>query len=203
MKLSSSLTLTLLIITSGLTQATPQLTSEQIEIQNLIEQIYSYDPATFENGVFDRQLRPYTRKYLPNKQAKYDPTEQCKLLKTMFIEAMLPVKSSKKECDPMFSRFPNLGAEDLSPATRDSLAFTEKFSIGSPIVQGIRAKVAVFTKGARSLYFLTKTDQGWRVSNEMIHWKWPDLDDGTHNCYYRFVLPPSPEEKKEIFPHCR
>lgn len=179
------------------------MTPEQIEVKTLIEKIYSYDPTTFEYGKFDRQLRPYTRKYLPNKQAKYHPDEQCKLLKTMFESAMLPVTPPKKECDISFSRFPNVYDEDMSPATRESLAFTEKFTIGVPVVQGNRAKIAVFTKGARNLYFLTKADQGWRVSNAMIHSEWPDLDDRAHNCMFKFSLPPSPEEKKEVLPHCR
>lgn len=180
---------------------------EQIEVINFGEEIYSYDPATFENWEFDSRLRPYTRKYLPNKQAKFLPAEHCKLLKTLCVDAMLKASLPGKGCyfpvDSFHIRFPNLGDEDLSPATRESFSFAEKFAIGSPDIQGGRAKVAVFTKKARSLYFLTKTQQGWRVSNAMIHWVWPDLDDGTQHCFYKFVLPPSPEEKKEILPHCR
>lgn len=197
----------LIFIVSGTAQAAPPMPPEQFEVKNLIEKIYSYDPDTFEYGEFDRQLRPYTRKYPPNKQAKYHPIEQCKLLKTMFVDAMLPVTPPKNDCyfppDTTHYRFPNVSDEDMSPATRETSAFTEKFTIAPPAVQGDHAKVAVFTKKARSLYFLTKTDKGWRVSNAMIHWVWPDLDDGMHNCYYKFVLPPSPEEKKEILPYCR
>lgn len=73
------------------------LTSEETEVKKLAEIMYSYDPTTFEYGDFDLQLRPYTRKYPPTETAKYNPAERCKLLKTMFIEAMLPIPSNKKD----------------------------------------------------------------------------------------------------------
>lgn len=186
-------------------QAT-QLTPEELEVKAFAEAMYSYDPATFENGEFDSQLRPYTKNYPPNKSAKYRPAEHCNLLKTMFTESMLPVDPKGKTCylpDRWISRFPNIAEEDLAPEGRAPGPFKERFTLSHPAVKGEKAKIAVFTKEARNLLFLTKTNQGWKVSNAMVHWVWPDLDDGTHHCFFKFVLPPSPDEKLEILPHCR
>ena len=84
-----------------------------------------------------------------------------------------------------------------------------------PWYPGTRAKVEVFPAGnkkisnppnfdlGRNLYFLTKTENGWRITNVMIHTKWPDLDDGTHNCYFSLAKPANEEEKKEFPKHCR
>lgn len=186
-------------------QAAP-LTPEEFEVKKFAETMYSYDPATFENGEFDSQIRPYTKKYPPNKSAKYRPVEHCNLLKTLFVEAMLPANPKVRTCympDGWISRFPNITEENLSPEGRAPGPFMEKYTFSKPVVHENKAKIAVFTKEARHLLFLTKTDHGWRVSNAMVHSTWPDLDDGAHNCMYRFVLPPSPEEKQEILPHCR
>ena len=87
--------------------------------------------------------------------------------------------------------------------------------IKPPVVSGNRAKVEVFLAGnktisnppsfqlGRNLYFLTKSENGWRVTNVMTHTVWPDLDDGTHNCYFALAKPANDEEKKEFPKHCR
>ncbi len=87
--------------------------------------------------------------------------------------------------------------------------------IKPPVVSGNRAKVEVFPAGnkkisnppnfdlGRNLYFLTKTENGWRITNLMIHTKWPDLDDGVHHCYFSFAKTPNDDEAKEIPKHCR
>ena len=111
------------------------------------------------------------------------------------------------------SRYPYLGAEDISSVTR--VEDIPAPYVATPVVSGNRAKVEVFPAGnnkisnppsfdlGRNLYFLNKSENGWRVTNVMIHTKWPDLDDGTHNCYFSLAKPANDEEKKEFPKHCR
>ena len=110
-------------------------------------------------------------------------------------------------------RYPFLSDDNRSSVTR--YEDIPAPYIKPPVVSGNRAKVEVFPAGnktisnppsfdlGRNLYFLTKFENGWRVTNVMIHTKWPDLDDGTHNCYFSLAKPANDEEKKEFPKHCR
>lgn len=168
-------------------------TMAQLEIKVLIKKLYSYDPDYFEMGNID---------------GKFQPNRQCDLFREFFEERMIVKKDNGVGCelgrDLMgFLRFPTASSEDLSSTRRGELP---KEKIDTPVVIGESAKVSVVIDvvgEGRSLYFLRRTDRGWRISNAMIHEKWPDLDDKVNNCYYRFALSPSEEERKEILPHCR
>lgn len=192
------------------------LTREQEEVMQFMEKMYSYDPDTFELGRFyENNGGAFFRNKAPTKRGKYQPPKQCALLSDYFESTIIEKKEIRTGlvgCEAP-NRYPYLGAEDMSSATR--YQDIPAPYIKPPVVSGNRAKVEVFPAGnkkisnppnfdlGRNLYFLTKTENGWRVSNVMIHTKWPDLDDGTHHCYFSFAKPPNEEEKKEIPKHCR
>ncbi|NMG00905.1 hypothetical protein GPA27_26360 [Aromatoleum toluolicum] len=184
-------------------------TIDQNEVKNFVEKIYSYDPDTFSLGRFsEKEGSPFLLNRTSKSRGKFDPTRHCDFLRTFFEESAISKRNNRSgttECDADY-RYPNLDAENLSSATR--YISIPKPKINTPEVNGSWAKVSVLTEGeeislGRSLYFMRKTEVGWRITNVMIHTKWPDVDDGTHNCYYSFARKPSAEESKEIPLHCR
>lgn len=184
-------------------------TIDQNEVKNFVEKIYSYDPDTFSLGRFsEKDGSPFLLNLTSKSRGKLDPTRHCDFLRTFFEESAISKRNNRSgttECDADY-RYPNLDAENLSSATR--YISIPKPKINTPEVNGSWAKVSVLTEGeeislGRSLYFMRKIEVGWRITNVMIHTKWPDVDDGTHNCYYSFARKPSAEESKEIPLHCR
>jgi len=205
----------LALLMAGMAWPADMLTPEQKEVKQFIEKMYSYDPDTFEFGEFSKKDgSPFLRNRVPNKVGKYQPSKKCALLSEFFESAIIEkkeIRSGLVGCDAP-NRYTYL-AEDISSAIR--LEDIPAPYIKPPVVSGNRAKVEVFPAGnkkisnppsfdlGRNLYFLTKTENSWRISNVMIHTKWPDLDDGTHHCYFSFAAPPNEEERKEIPKHCR
>jgi len=206
----------LVLLTAGMAWSADTLTPEQKEVKQFIEKMYSYDPDTFEFGEFSKtDGSPFARNRVPNKSGKYQPQKKCELHNEFFNPLVVrkrEIKPGLLGCDAP-SRYPYLGAEDMPSDIRVD-AIPSPY-IKPPVVSGNRAKVEVFPAGnkkisnppnfdlGRNLYFLTKSENGWRVTNVMIHTKWPDLDDGTHHCYFSFAKVPNEEEAKEIPKHCR
>ena len=192
------------------------LTLEQIEVKQFIEKMYSYDPMTFEGGEFSKKDgTPFFRNRVQNNASKYQPPRQCALLNEFFDPALVSkrdIRPGLVECTAP-DRYPFLSDDNRSSVTR--YEDIPAPYIKPPVVSGNHAKIEVFPAGnkkisnppsfdlGRNLYFLTKTENGWRVTNVMIHTKWPDLDDGTHNCYFSLAKPANDEEKKEFPKHCR
>lgn len=205
----------LALLVSGMAWSADALTPEQKEVKQFIEKMYSYDPDTFELGRFyENDGEPFLRNKVSRKRGKYQPPKQCALLNEFFDSALVSkrdIRPGLVECTAP-NRYTYL-AEDISSAIR--LENIPAPFIKPPVVSGNRAKVEVFPAGnktisnppsfdlGRNLYFLTKTENGWRVTNVMIHTKWPDLDDGTHNCYFSLARPANDEERKEFPKHCR
>lgn len=205
----------LALLITGVAWSADALTPEQNEVKQLIEKMYSYDPDTFELGRFyENEGGGFLRNKAPSKRGKYLPPKQCALLNEFFDPALVSkrdIKPGVVECTAP-NRYTYL-AEDISSAIR--LEDIPTPYIKPPVVTGTRAKVEVFPAGnkkisnppnfdlGRNLYFLTKTENGWRITNVMIHTKWPDLDDGTHHCYFSFAKAPNDDEAKEIPKHCR
>lgn len=213
----------LMLLMAGMAWSADTLTPEQKEVKHFIEKMYSYDPETFEYGNFLKKTgAPLLRNQVPSgfSAIKYLPEKMCSFLGEYFDEGILEKKKRKSgvnycaaDSGLVHIRYPYLGDEDLSSATRGSDIPSPY--ITPPVVSGSRAKVEVFPAGnkkisnppnfdlGRNLYFLTKSETGWHVTNVMIHTKWPDLDDGTHHCYFSFAKAPNDEEAKEIPKHCR
>lgn len=139
-------------------------------------------------------------------QKKYQPKLLCDFYKNFLVESLI-VQPDKdyRGCESQIVRYPTAHGQDLSSATR--VSDPPKPNIGSPIVQGDKAKVSVFTGGddyfakGRTLYFLVKTPTGWRISNELVHEKWPEVEED--RCIGTFVVKATPEERMELMPHCR
>lgn len=171
--------------------------NEQMQVKQLIKKMYSYDPSAFEFGEF---------------KGKYNPNLHCQLLNE-YLEPKLirktRITSSADKCivgDIKVlhnMRYPAIGE---SIEADDIPSRTDKAVIQTPVVIGDVAKVAVLTppnQHARTLYFLNKIDGQWKITNALLHWVWPDLDDGAHNCYFEFLRTPSVDEKRETLAHCR
>jgi hypothetical protein len=203
---------------AGVAWAADALTPEQKEVMQFVEKMYSYDPDTFEFGYFLKKTgAPFLRNKVPSNYSaiKFSPEKKCLFLSSFFVDEAFQKKKGKSERDDCDApdRYPFLSDDNRSSVTR--FEDIPAPYIKPPVVSGNRAKVEVFPAGnkkisnppnfdlGRNLYFLTKTDNGWRVSNVLIHTKWPDLDDGTHHCYFSFSKAPNDEEKKEIPKHCR
>lgn len=204
------------LVTANLTWAADTLTSEQIEAKQFIEEMYSYDPMTFEGGEYSKKDEsPFARNGAPDFGGKYHPQKQCDLLNSFFESSLIHTRTIRpglNECNAP-DRYPFLSDENRSSVTRyDDIPAPY---IKPPVISRGIAIVEVFPAGnrkisnppnfdlGRNLYFLTKSDNRWRITNVMIHTKWPDLDDGTHNCYFSFAKPPNKEEAREIPQHCR
>lgn len=204
------------LVAANLAWAADTLTREQIEVNQFIEKLYSYDPMTFEGGEFStKDGSPFNRNRAPDQGGRYHPQKQCELLNSFFEDALVQkriIRPGLNGCEAP-DRYPFLSDENRSSVTR--YEDIPAPYIKPPVVSRDAARVEVFPAGnrkisnppnfdlGRSLYFLTKTDSGWRITNVMIHTKWPDLDDGTHNCYFSFAKPPNAEEAREIPKHCR
>lgn len=194
------------------------LTPEQKEVRQFVEKMYSYDPMTFEAGYFLKKTgAALVRNEVPSAYSaiKFLPAKMCPLLKQFFDDELFQKKNGNSgaiDCEAP-NRYPFLDDENRSSVTR--YEDIPAPYIKPPVVSGNRARVEVFPAGnikisnppnfdlGRNLYFVTKTDNGWRITNVMIHTKWPDLDDGMHHCYFSFAKPPNDEEAKEIPKHCR
>lgn len=206
----------LALLMTGMAWSADTLTPEQKEVKQFIEKMYSYDPDTFEFGEFSKNDGgPFFRNRVPNKTGKYQPPKKCALLSEYFESAIIEKKEIRSDlvgCEAP-DRYPFLSDDNRSSVTR--YEDVPAPYIKPPVISGNRAKVEVFPAGnktisnppnfdlGRNLYFLTKTENGWRVTNVMIHTKWPDLDDGVHHCYFRFAKAPNEDESKEIPKHCR
>lgn len=204
------------LLVVSITCSADALKPEEKEVKQFVEKMYSYDPMTFEGGEFSKKDgSPFNRNRAADNGGKYQSPKQCALLSEFFDNSIIQkrtIRSGLMGCDAP-NRYPFLGAEDISSITRvDDIPAPY---IKPPVVSGNRARVEVFPAGnikisnppnfdlGRNLYFVTKTDNGWRITNVMIHTKWPDLDDGMHHCYFSFAKPPNDEEAKEIPKHCR
>lgn len=192
------------------------LTPEQIEVRQFIEKMYSYDPITFEGGEFSQKDgSPFDRNRAPDHGGKYDPQRKCDLVKNFFEDSLVQkriIRPGLIGCDAP-DRYPFLSDENRSSETRYEEIPAPY--IMPPVLSRDSARIEVFPAGnrkisnppnfdlGRTLYFLTRTGGRWRITNVMIHTKWPDLDDGTHNCYFNFAKPPNEEEAREIPKHCR
>lgn len=206
----------LALLLTGIAYSAETLTPEQKEVIQFVERMYSYDPDTFQYGEFSKKNgMPFLRNRVAENAGKYDPAKKCLLLSEFFDNSIIEkkiIRPGLMACEgPRI--YPFLHDIDLSSSSRsDDIPAPY---IKPPVVFGSRVNVEVFPAGnkkisnppnfdlGRNLYFLTKSENGWRITNVMIHAKWPDLDDGTHHCYFSFAKPPNEEEKREIPKHCR
>lgn len=199
----------LVLLAAGAPFAAEKLTPEQQEVKQFIAKMYSYDPDSFRYGRFSKKDgSPFLLNRVSENRGKYDPTKHCALIREFFDESIIDKRTIRPtliQCDADY-RYPNLYDEDASSATRSIDIPPPKIEF--LIVSVSSAKVSVLTEGdgispGRSLYFLKKTDNGWRVSNVMTQSRLPKPTDERDECYYAFAKKPSIEEFKEVAAPCR
>ena len=160
-------------------------THEQREAKALIQNMYSHSAKKFDLGEFD---------------GKIDAAKQCTLVEEYFLKTLITHPKMSKRClvGDVYIRYPGLADEDFQyhsdPAT------DAKPKIGEPVVEGDKASVAVTSKFGRTVYFLTKTDEGLRIENALYYVYWPTDDE---SCASNFLVKPNAWQKKAEQPICR
>lgn len=164
-----------LVLVFGYATGAP-LSAEQKSVQMFIKGLYSIDSLTFEMGRFDK---------------KYDPKKQVELQAKFFSRDVM-AKYKNPATDNGFVRHPSLGNEDLSGI--GSVDPTKNPRILPPVISGDTGYVDVYPNlSGRTLYFLSKTEEGWRISNAASYEVWPPYDDG--KCWEPlYLLKPTPEQ---------
>lgn len=141
------------------------LSAEQKEVKQLMTKMYSYSINNFEFAEF---------------KGKYDFAQQCKL-QAQFFDASLLVSKDKKEPCKSRGRYA-VGCSELLKDMQDTHLPTK---IGTPVVEGNVAAVEIITDlrhlplpedVGRIVFFLNKTDVGWRIVNNLAFENWPITD---------------------------
>lgn len=165
------------------------LSAEQKAVKQLMVKMYSYSINNFEFAEFS---------------GKYDFARQCKL-QSQFFDASLLVSKDKKQPCKSRGRY-SVGSSELLKDMQDTLLPTK---IGIPVVEGNTAAIEVITDlrsmpqpedVGRIVFFLNKTDVGWRIVNNLAFENWP-ITDG--KCWGEFKLPPTPWQKQFEAPQCK
>jgi hypothetical protein len=152
------------------------LNADQNDIQAFIRSLYAVPENTFEfyeiNG-------------------KYNPEKVKKEIypKYFVMEKIANIKSISEEIG--FIRHPSLDGEDLSGMS--GVNPTKNPKMRPPVLNGESAYVDVYPDNGRTIYFITKTLDGWRIINTASYNVWP-RNDGT--CWEPFYLvKPTPEQQ--------
>jgi hypothetical protein len=194
MRLRVTLIILLQFILIGLANA-GNLSPEQQEIYKLIQKIYSIDPHTFEFGDFN---------------GRYQPKKWVEFMKSYFDDAAVKhyAELLKKSpgADVPFFRYPG---EELVNDMGD-VDDLPKVTIKPAVVNGSDAKVIVITgdknyEHGHVVYFLHKTDRGWRIVNALgMKYTFSDNDTGVNVlfCNGGSLLPLTPEQDKEVPSDC-
>jgi len=155
--------------------ATP--TPEQKEVTAFMHKMYSYSANMFEFGRFN---------------GTYNPGDFCTLMGDFFVGSLIARPEKNKGCDVAFIRYPGAGSEDLG-LNRNS-GEMPKPKLSPPIVEGDKATVTSETKKyGRTVFFLTRTDKGWRVENAMYY---DSIPTEGNICHMQFLKDPTPAQLK-------
>jgi hypothetical protein len=172
------------------------LTAEQNEVTQFIVKLYSHNGSMFEMGRFN---------------GNYNPKKHCEFLKE-FLEKNLMESNGSAGCESYNMRYPSLSSEDLSgPWSLDPLP---RPKISTPIIDGDRASVEVMYKlqssasgaySGRTLYFLIKTSEGWRIENADAYEAWPPVKGSslTECPPHEYLTTPTGDQKKREPTGCR
>jgi hypothetical protein len=153
----------------GIVLATP-LSTEQKKVQEFIISLYAIDPMTFEGETIGK---------------KYDPDRIKREIYPKFFAMDKISHIQSIVSDVGFIRHPSLSGEDIGGFGSQIPSKTPK--ILPPAIKGNSASVDVYPDASgRTIYFLTKTSNGWRIINSASYNMWPLRNDGT--CWEPFYL---------------
>ena len=174
-------------LTSCITYASVT-TPEQKEIVDFIQKMYSYSANMFEGREFG---------------GKDDPLKHCTLLRNFFVQSLLKIGrfSNDRVCDfGVYIRYPGLSGDSFD--IYGDLGAIQRPTFSTPVVDGVRASVAATTKEfGKTVYFLVKTQSGWRVENALYYEDWPLAVDA--KCMSKFLVKPDDWHRKAEQPVCR
>lgn len=156
-------------------------TPEQTEVTRFMHKMYSYSANMFEGRIFN---------------GKDNPQKQCVLLREFFSPNIFTPEDSRWHgCDIVgmsFLRYPGLGSEDFD--IYGSAGAIKKPNLGTPRTEGGKANISVTSEFGKVLFFLTKTDKGWRIENALYD-EWPPIEDG--KCRSKFLLSPNSWQRQQ------
>lgn len=179
---------------------------EAKEIEQFVKALYSYPISKFE---FPKQV---------NGSSDFD--KSCELLRS-FLDVKLTERSEGRSCRlatrslvESYFRYPSAEQDDMGDINKVKKPFKYKIeTIKADSNNGV-AKVFIpqndWGVDSRIVYFLSKTDRGWRIVNLLAYRVWPlDLKGERSDCrdqsrHYYFAQPPASEAYLEDLPRpCR
>lgn len=154
------------------------LSAEQKEVQAFIKKLYAVDSLTFEF----REI-----------SGKHDPKRVNREIYPQFFskELLGSVKDVTGVDGAGYVRHPSASDEDLSQLTGRTVTKNPKML--SPVVNGESAYADVFPDNGRTIYFLKKTLDGWRIINTASYNIWPRNDGSCWEPFY--LVAPTPEQQ--------
>lgn len=153
------------------------LSDEQKEIQTFIKKLYAIDSTTFEMGRFG---------------GKFNPSKQAVLHSVFFSKELLSAVKDVTAVDGSgYVRHPSASDEDLSQIS--GTVVTKNPKMLPPVINGDKAYADVYPDGGRTIYFLKKAADGWRIINTASYKEWPNADGFCFKPFY--LVPPTAEQE--------
>jgi hypothetical protein len=150
--------------------------------------MYSYSSASFEARIFN---------------GKDDPQKQCLLFRHFFLPLLLTKEDARWHgcdlADNIPIRFPSLAGEELNGFI-DS-GGKPKVAIETQQPVGNKMYAIATSKFGRTVFFLIKMEEGWRVENALYYEDWPLAADA--KCMSKFLVKPDDWHRKVEQPVCR
>lgn len=165
-----------LLLMLGNISGAATLVDEQAEVSIFMQKMYSYSANMFEGRLFNG---------LDN------PRKQCLLLRQFFSADVLTSEDSRWHgCDivgNVFLRYPGLASEDFDIYGASSAIKKPEFS--SPKVDGGKASISAVSEFGKTVFFLTKTEKGWRVENALYYERVPTEANVCHGHFLKEATP--------------
>ncbi len=151
----------------------------------------------------------------------YNPDRGCEILKSFFVDRLIVRERPTSNCDTTGSyagpfRYPSIDGYEIG--LMEEKKTLPRYRLDSILIFGSKAVAKINVPSGkderwgvgRTVYFLTETQQGWRIANLLTYNEWPlNLKGEYSDCressiHYSFALPPkSPEDFEDLPPACR
>jgi hypothetical protein len=165
------------LVLSSAAATTPAKDDE--DVRRFIHRLYSFSIANFELATFDSHL---------------NLKRHCELLKLFFVESLVKQPNISSGCglNEMGSiRYPSVSAEQLGSA--NAAGRISKAVLSEPEINMDKATISVTTWPSRTIYFLERSLNDWRIANALLYERWP-TSDGL--CRGAFLTAPTQDQKK-------
>jgi hypothetical protein len=162
---------------SGAAASAPSKDEE--EVKQFIQKMYAFSLSNFELATFEGRL---------------NLKRHCELLKLFFAESLVKQPNISSGCgiNELGSiRYPSVNAAQLSDTF--AIGRLPKPVLSEPRVATDKAVMSVTTGDGRTIYFLDRSANEWRIVNVLLYERWPS---NTGVCLGSFLVSPTPEQKK-------